>query len=263
MGLMCALAEPNLLRIFGIGLIQVIKMDEHFQVLFQKGLSFPLIQNLFELFKSEIFEKKQGTSIIPVDDFSIFLNYFENPNGEKLVMIYMYDKDNSEIYSQLYLHSLKIKKSIISNLSVSEIKNNVNNTIKIPRTNGVKGIYVLGLSGIPYFSKTHHKENNLDDSQLVAGLISALFSFSQHLIGQDSGGRLKEINFGNQAFYTITKEDVIFVFLVEKMTPLVRRYMYILADEFLLAHQKDVTNFQGNISPFRSFGEVIDQYFII
>ncbi len=263
MGIMCALTEPNYLKILGIGLIKVLKMNEQFQVLLQKGLSFPLIQNLFELFKSEICENSQGTSIVPLDDFSIFLNYFENPNEEKLVMIYMYDKDNSDIYSQLYLHSLKIKKSIFSNSSISELKKSVTNTINIPKTNGVKGLYILGLSGIPYFSKTHKKENDMDDSQLVAGLISALFSFSQHLIGENSGGQLKEINFGNQVFYTITKGDVIFVFLVENMTPLVRRYMYILADEFLDTHQQDVKNFHGNISPFRCFGEIIDQYFII
>ncbi|MFX1294869.1 MAG: hypothetical protein ACFFD2_08450 [Promethearchaeota archaeon] len=265
MNVMSTFTAPNSLSILGVGLIKVLKIsaEKNFEVVFQLGIGIPLIQNVFEIFKQEFHEKSEGTSIIPLEHFAMFINYFKNQTDEFQLLIYMYDKENTEIYSQLYLHSRKIKGAILSGTGISSIIEICKDTIKIPQVAGLKGIYILGLSGIPLFSKTNKKRIDLDDSQLVGGLISALFNFSQHLIGEDSGGKLKEINFGNQSFYMITKNDVIFVYLVEKMTPLLKRYMYIMADEFLDKYRKDIKEFDGNITPFQTFNDILDHYFVI
>ncbi len=265
MKVMCTFSEPSSLRILGIGLNRITKSESEykFEVIFQKGVGIALIQNVLETLRSELEENVEGTSIIPLEHFSIFTNYFKSKTGEKILLLYIYEKENNDIYSELYLHSRKIKSFILSGISISELIQMCNNSIDIPQTNGVKGVYVLASSGIPLFSKTDKSIVNLADSQLVGGLITALFNFSQHLIGKDSGGQLKEINFGNQSFYTISKDKVIFVYLVEKMTPLVERYMYILVDEFLGRYSRLVEKFDGNIAPFGAFTENIDQYLII
>ena len=261
MMVMCALSET--LDIFGVGLIKLssTNIQDDFELIYQKGIGISLIQNIFEVVKEEIFEQDQGTSIIPLDDFSIFINFFLKASEEKVVMIYMYEKENSEIYSQLYLNSRKLKNAILSDSSNSEIIKTVDQLVSIPLADGIQGVYILGMSGIPYFSRTNRGEIDVDDSQLVGGLISALFTFAQHLIGKDSCGQLKEINFGNRVFYTITKSNVIFVFLISKMTSLLQRYIYIIADQFLAEFNIVLEKFNGNISPFKSFGKVVDQYF--
>lgn len=259
MNIMCALNKPVILRVLGFGL--VIYMGDEFKLIFQKGIGIPLIRNLFAIFKEEIRKKTQGTSIIPFDGFIIFINFFQNENREKLILVYMYDKENSEIDSQLYSHSRKLRNLIITNPNITEIKQICDNSVEIPKLHGVKGLYVIGTSGISYFSKSNRTIYLPEESQLVAGLITALFTFSQHIIGMDSGGKLSEVNFGNQLLYTITNGDVNFVFLVNKMTPLFERYSNIIADEFLSEFQEYLKKFNGDISPFESFNEVINRYF--
>ena len=89
------------------------------------------------------------------------------------------------------------------------------------------------------------------------------FSFSNTIIGEETGAKLKEINFGNQQFYVISKSDVIFAFLVEDMNSLLQRYMYLIADEFIYDFSDYLKCFNGDITPFASFEEKINQYFII
>ncbi|KKL74711.1 hypothetical protein LCGC14_2062130, partial [marine sediment metagenome] len=97
----------------------------------------------------------------------------------------------------------------------------------------------------------------------IGGFISALLSFSNTIIGEETGAKLKEINFGNQQFYVISKSTVIFAFLVENMNSLLQRYMYLIADEFLYEFRDYLKVFNGDVTPFTSFEENINQYFII
>ena len=64
-------------------------------------------------------------------------------------------------------------------------------------------------------------------------------------------------------FYTITKKNIIFAFLVEKLTPLIKRYMYLMADEFLEEYKQDLENFNGDVTRFYKFEHNINRYFSI
>jgi len=172
----------------------------------------------------------------------------------------MYDKDDTDKYPQLYMHSRKIKQACISDKSIPELKELCNQTIKIPHVNGIRGIYAINKFGIPLYSKV---VNEKTDNQLVAGFITALFSFGEEVIGRDSGAKLKEINFGNHIFYTVIKDEVIFAYLVKKVSPLLKRYIYIIVDEFLDLYKHLLINFDGDVEPFTDFGKVIDEYFDI
>ena len=265
MRIMVTYSDLKSLNIFGVGLAKVpkIKSEENFEIIFQMGIGKPLIQNVIEILKKEFQEKNEGTSIIPLEEFAIFINYFKDQEGKYLLLIYMYDKENSDIYSLLYIHSRKIKNRILSDVNISEIIKMYMSTINIPKVEGVDAIYILGISGIPYYSRINPKYVKETDNQLIGGFITALFNFSRYLIGEDSGASLKEINLGNRVFYTIAKKEGIFVFIADKMTPTFRRYMYIISDEFLGKYKIQIGDFDGNIAPFDSFNEIIDQYFVI
>ena len=61
----------------------------------------------------------------------------------------------------------------------------------------------------------------------------------------------------------ITKAQTIFAFLVERLSPLIERYMYLISDEFIDQYKDDLKNFDGFISRFTNFERTIDRYFII
>ena len=254
------------LRILGLGLIKLLAPNSggQYEVIFQKGIGVPLIQNVLEFCKKEILNKKQGNSVIPIDDFMIFIHYFENNDGTITVLIYMDEKENKINYAKLYLISKKINKIYGSNTSIAEIKSICNNAIEIPRAEGLFAVFILSSTGSPYYSKISKVRTNMAKSHVhISGFISALFSFSKAIIGVESGAKLKEINFGNQRFYMISKNKVIFAYLVEEINLLLQRYMYLIVDEFLDTYKEDLEGFKGDLSPFGVFENVIDQYFII
>ncbi|MHA1146270.1 MAG: hypothetical protein ACTSRW_16160 [Candidatus Helarchaeota archaeon] len=250
------------LEVMGFGLVKILlpNFTKGFNVVFQKGIDIPMIQNILELFKQEFKSDDHKISFIPLDNFTIYVNYFENSEGEKLIAIYMFDKGDTGDYSRLYLHARKIRSLFRANSSLSKIRDFCEETIIVPRIGGVKAIYILSKTGIPFFSRTLVNEV---DEPLIAGFISAIFSMSEQIIGKDTGAKLKEINFGNHIFYTVVKKEIIFVYLVCKLTPLLKRYMYYVADLFIEKFKEEIENFFGDVAVFDSFDDILEQYFKI
>ena len=251
-------------KMLGIGLIKFSENSlGEFEVVFQKGIGMPLIHNIIELYRTEILKNKQGNSIIPVKDFTIHLNYFQSRDNI-IILVFMDEKDDTLSYSQLYLFTKSIRNSFRLNAPISEIISLLNNGVSIPRTDGIIAVLIIGSSGSPLISKVNVERSRIEKFEVqIGGFISALFSFSREIIGEESGAELKEINFGNQRFYMITKMNVIFAFLIEKIDILIRRYMYLIVDEFLERYKESLINFDGYVSRFDDFEKTIDQYFII
>lgn len=253
-------------HMLGYGLLENSNIINNgiFDIVFQKGIGVPLIQNIIELYKNEIITKKQGNSIIPLEEFTIYIQYFNNNENEISVIIYMEEKDRAVNFSKLYFLSRDVNKKILSKATSSEIMNIFETTLEIPKTDGIIAIFIIGSTGSPLISKINKKRSNIADHEVhIGGFISAILSFSNTIIGQETGAKLKEINFGNQQFYVISKSNVIFAFLVENMNSLLQRYMYLIADEFLYEYKDYLKNFNGDITPFADFEEIINQYFII
>lgn len=261
--------NSKVLELLGIGLIRITFKEKESEIyssdiIYQIGIGTPMIQNILEIFKKDIIKKDSGNSIIPLDDLSVFLNFFRDKNNElnKLILIYLYPKESPIEYSHLYLHSKSIIKSCSIENSVENIKKTIKSSIEIPEVEGVIGIFIIDTAGCPLFTKIMGKRTDIIEGEVqIGGFISALFSFSKFVIGKETGGQLKEINFGNQLFYTITKKNVIFAFLVEKLTPLIKRYMYLMADEFLEKYKEYIEEFDGDITTFYDFEDNIKRYF--
>jgi len=252
----------EILHMLGYGLIN-ISNNHKIHILFQKGIGTPLIQNVIELCKKEINDQKQWNSIIPLDEFTIFVHFFQHRN-DTIVILYMTEKDHNIDFPKLYLFTRKITNQFRLNTPIPEVINMCNETISIPQTKGIIGVFIIGANGCPYFSKINQNRKLISNKEVhIGGFISALFSFSKEIIGEESGAELKEINFGNQCFYMISKRNVIFAFLVENLNSLIERYMYLIADDFLEQYKEHLVDFTGDISPFHVFKKKIDLYFEI
>jgi hypothetical protein len=255
-----------MVQMLGIGLVKLseLNIDANVNVIYQKGIGMPIIQNVIELYKKEIINKKQGNSIVPLDDFTIFIHYFENQDHDILVIIYMTQKESTISFSDLYFLSKKVNKQFQLNESLQQIIVDFDSVVEIPRTDGIIAVFIIGSAGSPFISKINKNKSEIADHEVhIGGFISALLSFSNTIIGEESGAKLKEINFGTRQFYVISKNNVIFAFLVEKMNSLLQRYMYLIADEFLHQFKEYIKDFSGDVTPFASFENIINQYFII
>jgi hypothetical protein len=253
------------LPMLGYGLIKISDFSNNHKihVLFQKGIGTPLIQNVIELCKKEIKDQKQGNSIIPLDEFTIFVHYLQHKN-DTIVILYMTKKDRNINFPKLYFFTRKITNQFRLNTPILKVINMCNETISIPQTKGIIGVFIIGANGTPYFSQINQNRKLISNKEVhIGGFISALFIFSKEIIGQESGAELKEINFGNQRFYMITKKNVIFAFLVENLNSLIERYMYLIADDFLEQYKEHLIDFTGDISPFHKFEKRIELYFEI
>jgi hypothetical protein len=167
-------------------------------------------------------------------------------------------------FPKLYLLSKTINNKTLSDSPISEITRFFEKEIDIPKSSGVIAMFVIGSTGSPFLSKINKQRASIAEHEVhIGGFISALLSFSNTIIGEETGAKLKEINFGNQQFYVISKNNVIFAFLVENMNSLLQRYMYLIADEFLYQFREYLKDFNGDVTPFIEFEEKINQYFII
>jgi len=254
------------LKLFGIGVLKIKKdCKGQFDVLFQKGLGRSLIQNIVELYKDEINSNSQGTSFVPIAEYSIFMKFFEI-FGEKIVLLYLDEKSTTDKYPQLYQHSKYIQGVInasgVEGLNISEC---CDTGIEIPKDDGMAGVFILNENGVPLFTRV---KNEIETDEpgvggLIGGFISAILSFSKYLIGpkEDTGSKLKEIDLGDRKFSIITRKGIIFAFLIKKKTELTERYIYLIIDDFLSKYAGILENFNGCVNKFDPFDMIMNQYF--
>ncbi|MBD3194740.1 MAG: hypothetical protein GF317_06780 [Candidatus Lokiarchaeota archaeon] len=258
--------QPIELKGFGLFKLNNIDGKWNLEILVQKGIGIPLIENFKELYQDEIIKNQEGNSIIPLDEYFLQINYYKMEEDCIIIFIYMNDKENSFNYAQIYLVSKKILNFIRTQTDFleSELNDYCDTLLQIPKAKGLGALFIISSSGSPFISVINQKKINIAKNEVhIGGFISAIFSFSQEIIGQESGAKLKEINFGDQRLYVITKGSVIFALLVKELNPLLQRYIYIIADEFLDKFKTKIKEFSGDISPFRTFRHTITKYFEI
>ncbi|MFX1256889.1 MAG: hypothetical protein ACFFAN_03440 [Promethearchaeota archaeon] len=100
-------------------------------ILFQKGIGLSLIKCDIELFLRKIITKKQGSSIIPMEDFIIYIYSFKIKKGDLLTLVCMDKKTEIINYSKFYLLAIKIKNKICSNIPMLDLKNFIDESVKI------------------------------------------------------------------------------------------------------------------------------------
>ncbi|MFX1322022.1 MAG: hypothetical protein ACFFAQ_10290 [Promethearchaeota archaeon] len=238
------------------------------EVLFHKGMTIECIQKFIDLYKERIIEKKQGYIKDLIDNFTIYIHFFDKKQGDILVIIYIDNKENRMDYTKLYHFSKSLFQRICSNISSLEIEKICHTIIKIPKVEGMLAMFIVDEAGFLYYSKVSKKENCISQNKVqIAGFISAILCFSQDYIGgKESGFKLEAINVGKANFYMNFKNDVIFAYLVEKKkkTEKMQKYIELISEEFVDKYYEiHVKDFNGDLTPFHEFENIIEQYFII
>lgn len=265
--------EPDMsipMDLLGVGLIKISDLNAggKIDVIYQKGIGNQLIQKIIHVNKEKILKNKQGFLIDQISNYTAYIHYFDNKHKEITVIIYLDKKKSILKFSKFYYISKKLNKATRSKKSISEIQKICEQDFKIPKSNSSVALLIISTSGHLYFSKVNRNNKKLANVELqISGFISALLSFTKELIGQEPGIRLKQIHFGNQRFYLTLKNDVVFAYLVEKekASTIDKRYMQLIADEFIDMFRDKINphSFNGDVSQFQKFGNIVDSYLII
>ena len=180
----------------------------------------------------------------------------------------MDNKESILKFSSYYEVSKKINKAIYSCEEFSVIQEICDQDFIIPQSDSLIALFIISTAGHLFYSKVNDKKSRLGDFEIqISGFISALLIFTKEMIGQGPGVELKHINFGNQQIYLVVKNNVIFAYLVEqeRISKIDRKYMQIVSDEFLYMYKDHISpkTFNGDLSKFQRFGNVVDNYFVM
>lgn len=263
-------ANSNPMQILGVGVIKISDSSpkKEINIIFQKGVGIQLIYKIINNNVKRILKKRQGISIDLWSNFTVYIHYFENNQNNLICIIYLDKKEKILNYSELFSISQKLNQYISMNDSLSNIKNFCDREIVIPRCKGLLALFIISSAGHLLFSKIKKNKTKLIQNEIpISGFISALLSFSKAIISNGPETKLKQINLGNQIFYLNLRNNAIFAYLVEKkrIPETFERYMHIISDEFIYRFKERINpkNFKGEVTPFRKFESVVDQYFII
>ncbi|MFX0072995.1 MAG: hypothetical protein ACFFAO_18105 [Candidatus Hermodarchaeota archaeon] len=253
------------LHVLGIALIRLpikkLKLSRlDFDLIYKLGIDDSMIQDILEIFRDDLISKESGNSIIPLEQFSVYINFFVDDYLNKIILIYLLEKNAQ--YLLFYKHSRYLITQFNNRHSLEQITKFIIDTVKIPKAKNISGIFIVSVSGCPLLTKINERRSDIIQSDVqISGFLTALHLFSEEVITKDSVAKLKEINFGNQMIFTIMKHDIIFAFLVSNKTFLMERYMYLIADEFIKKYKEDLIGFDGDVARFKSFNDLIEKYF--
>jgi len=256
---------PTPIHVLGFGVVE-LDSNRQYAILFQKGIGIKLVQKILSLNLDEILLKKNGIKIDTLFRDTVYIHYFDNKEDKIVIVIYLDEKEKILKFSDLFLISENINNLVISKTSIIDLRKICEDKIKIPKSNGVIAVFIISSAGHLFYSKFNKEKAFFEDSELqVSGFISALLIFSREIISKDTEAKLKKINFGNRHFYLNSEQNVIFAYLIEenKKNKINKRYLYLTSEEFLLKYKECLGNFDGDVSKFRDFENIIDQYFII
>ena len=251
----------NSMELLGVGLVSIT--GRRTNTIFKKGIGNGLINTLVKFYKEQIIKKREGKIIDLLGSYTIYVHFFDI-KPEILTIFYVNEKEKLIRYDQLCSYSNKLVKSYCINSSDSEINAICENII--PKVSGISALFIISKAGHAFFTRINNQKKFLMENYIqIGGFLSAITAFSQEILGKESGENLEAITFENQQFILNIKDKVIFAFLIEKNTNLnhTKRFMELLAEEFVDSYHNQIKNFNGDIEPFASFKRVVDKYFII
>lgn len=249
------------LEMLGLGLVSITPKNHN--IVCYKGMGTPLLNKLIKLYKEEIIEKREGKIIDLLGSFTVYIHFYEIKR-EIVAIFYLNEKDKLIKYESLCSLSNILLRCYNLNLSNVELHRVCNKII--PCVRGISALFIIYSSGHSLFTKINKEKKFLADNYIqVSGFISAILAFSKEVIGEESGGSLKAINFENERFFVHVKDNIIFAYLINKKNESkhLKRFIELIADEFLERFDNNLKDFNGDVTPFSEFESVIDNYLLI
>ncbi len=238
------------------------------KIIFQKGIGITLTKKIIDLYKNIIFKKRQGYIKDTIGNLTIYMQFFDYKENNKMVLTYIDKIENDMNYNELYQLSLRLYNCMKANKARTEIAHFCERIIEIPKARGIVGIFVIDKAGFLYFSKINKNRPKMADNNFqIAGFISAILIYSQDFIAREEyGEKLEDIDLGGYHMFLKTKNNLIFAYIIDtdNHTGNLKRYMQLVMEEFIDKYYfSHVVKFNGDLSPFHIFEQVIDQYFEI
>jgi len=228
------LDTPTAMDILGIGIVSITERNS--TLIYNKGISRSLMNDLIKLYRSDILEKKEGKLIDLLGIFTVSIHFYSF-DMESIAIFYVAEKDTLTDYDVMCSTS---------------------------RT-GLSALFVVSTTGHTLFTKIRDDKTSIAENHIqIGGFLSAILMFSNEIIAKNSGDTLQAINFGAQQFIISVKEDIIFAYLVDTSpkTSNFERYTDLIAEEFLDQFRDSVKNFNGDLNQFHCFKLVVDKYFL-
>ena len=103
------------MEVLGAEVIRFSKSSNLLEILFNDGIAISLTQRMFNKFRNELFKSKQGNIIGNIDDFTVYIHFFELERNEVLIVFYLDKKENMvrildkaySIYEKIYFNLLR------------------------------------------------------------------------------------------------------------------------------------------------------------
>lgn len=253
--------EYRPLEMLGIGLVSITPRNHN--IIFHKGIGIQLLNKLVALYKGEIIEKREGIFIDYLGSFIVYIHFYE-VEKEVFTIFYLNEKDKLIKYESLCALSNIIMTCYCSNISTLELFSVCNRII--PCVKGISAIFIIYRSGHSLFTKVNKEKKFLAENQIqVSGFISAILAFSKEVIGKESGEGLQAIIFENERFFVHVRDNIIFAYLINKKkeSKNLKRFIELIADEFMERFDSDLKDFNGDVTSFSEFEKVVDSYLLI
>jgi hypothetical protein len=255
------LNHPTSMDILGVGIVSIT--DKNSKIIYNKGISFSLMNDLIKLYRPDILDRKEGKLIDLLGIFTISIHFYSF-DTEIIAIFYVNEKDTLANYDVMCSVSRTLAQLYCSNAPLSLINDTCNKII--PSFEGLSALFVVSTTGHTLYTKIRDDKASISENHIqIGGFLSAILMFSNEVIAKNSGDSLQSINFGAQQFIIYVKEDIIFAYLLDSShnSENFERYMDLIAEEFLDQFSARVKDFNGDLSQFHIFELVVNKYFLL
>jgi len=255
------LDSPTSLDILGVGIVSITERNSN--LIYYKGISRSLMNDLIKLYRSDILEKKEGKLIDLLGILTVSIHFYSF-STESIAIFYLNEKDTLTDYDAMCSSSRTLAQMCCSNAPLSSINDMCNKIIR--KFEVLSALFVVSTTGHTLFTKISANKTSISENLIqIGGFLSAILMFSNEIIGKNSEDTLQAINFGTQQFIISVKEDIIFAYLVERSSKIdnFERFCNLIAQEFLDQFSESVKNFNGDLGQFHCFETVVSKYFCV
>ncbi len=253
------LDTPTAMDILGVGIVSITEKNS--KLIYNKGISRSLMNDLIKLYRSDILERKEGKLIDLLGILTVSIHFYSF-DTEIIAIFYLNEKDTLTDYDAMCSASRTLAQLYCSNAPLSAINETCNKII--PSFEGLSALFVVSTTGHTLFTKIRDDKSSILENHIqIGGFLSAILMFSNEIIGKNSGDTLQAINLKNQDFIISVKQDIIFAYLVDQSSKSdnFERYVELIAEGFLDQFSDSLKDFNGDLNQFHCFEFVIDKYF--
>ncbi|MHA1472080.1 MAG: hypothetical protein ACTSQW_03160 [Promethearchaeota archaeon] len=206
------LDTPAAMDILGVGIVSITERNSN--LIYNKGISRSLMNDLIKLYSPDILEKKEGKLIDLLGIFTVSIHFYSF-DTESIAIFYVIEKDTLTNYDKMCSVSRNLAKLYRSNAPLSAINETCKNMI--PSFEGLTALFVVSTTGHTLYTKIREDQVSIEENHIqIGGFLSAILMFSNEVIGNHSENTLQSINLKDQRFIISVKEDIIFAYLVDE-----------------------------------------------